>query len=64
MIHFPFEKGQTVFLKLIEPQKSIRECFVEKIDSHQWWLKRKAISKESPPDEGRNAYIKGVTAHK
>jgi len=59
-IHFPFEKGRTVFSKLIELQNSLIECFVEKIDSHQWWLKRKVVSKENPPDEQRNVYIKDV----
>lgn len=59
-IHFPFEKGHTVFSKLIELQNSIIECFVEKIDSHHWWLKRKAVSKENPPEGQRNVYIKDV----
>lgn len=60
VIHFSFEKDHTIFSELIELQNRIMWCFVEKIDSHQWWLKRKAVSKENPPDEQRNVYIKGV----
>lgn len=53
VIHFPFKKGHTVL-------KWMEQRFVEKIDSHQWWLKRKALSKENPPDEQRNVYIRRV----
>lgn len=54
VIHFPFGKGRIVFWKWMEQR------FVEKIDSHQQWLKRKALSKENPPDERRNVYIRRV----